>query len=139
MGNNEPIKPHPYRVNSLKREHLNKEIEYNMLEKNIIEPSKSGWSSQCILVPKPDGSFRFVIDFRKVNQCTKSNSYPIPRIDDCIDKTGSAKFVSKFDLFKGYWQVLLSDRAKEISAFYTPDTLYSSQVSSIDTAPAFGA
>ncbi|PIK51902.1 hypothetical protein BSL78_11201 [Apostichopus japonicus] len=99
-----------------------------MLKNNIIEPSKSEWSSPCILVPKPDGSFRFVTDFRKVNQCSKTDSYPIPRIDDCIDKIGNAKFVSKFDLLKGYWQVPLTDRAKEISAFCTPDALYQYRV-----------
>ena len=127
VGDHESIKQHPYRVNPLKRAHLKKEIEY-MLENNIIEPSKSEWSSPCILVPKPDGSFRFVTDFRKVNQCTKTDSYPIPRIDDCIDKIGNAKFVSKFDLLKGYWQVPLTDRAKEISAFCTPDALYQYRV-----------
>ena len=76
VGDQEAIKQHPYRVNPLKRAHLNKEIEY-MLENNIIEPSKSEWSSPCILVPKPNGSFRFVTDFKKVNQCTKTDSYPI--------------------------------------------------------------
>ena len=102
VGDHEAIKQHPYRVNPLKRAHLNRRL--NMLQNNIIEPSKSEWSSPCILVPKPDGSFRFVTDFRKVNQCTKTDSYPIPRrhIDDCIDKIGNAKFVSKFDLLKGY-------------------------------------
>ena len=102
-----------------------------MLENNIIEPSKNEWSSPCILVPKPDGSFRFVTDFRKVNQCTKTDSYPFPRIhgiDDCIDKIGNAKFFSKFELLKGYWQVPLTDRAKEISAFCTPDALYQYRV-----------
>ena len=63
-----------------------------MLENNIIKPSKSEWSSPCILVPKPDGSFRFVTDYRKVDQCTKTDSYPIPRIDDSIDKIGNARF-----------------------------------------------
>ncbi|XP_071824592.1 uncharacterized protein [Apostichopus japonicus] len=127
VGDHEPIKQHPYRVNPLKRAHLNKEIEY-MLKNNIIEPSKSEWSSPCILVPKPDGSFRFVTDYRKVNQCSKTDSYPIPRIDDCIDKIGNAKFVSKFDLLKGYRQVPLTDRAKEMSAFCTPDALYQYRV-----------
>ena len=69
VSNDEAIKQHPYRVNPLKKEHL-KEIEY-MLENNIIEANKSEWSSPCILVPKPDGSYRFVTDFRKVNQCSK--------------------------------------------------------------------
>ena len=60
-------------------------------------------------------------DLRKVNQCTKTDSYPIPRIEDCIDKIGNVKFDSKLDLLKGSWQVPLTDRAKEISAFCTPD------------------
>ena len=61
-----------------------------MLENIIIEPSKSEWSYPCILVPKPDGSFRFVTDFRKVSKFTKTDSYPIPHIDVCIDKIGNA-------------------------------------------------
>jgi hypothetical protein len=63
-----------------------------------------------------------------VNSVTKTDSYPIPRIDDCIDKIGSAKFVSKFGLLKGYWQVPLTERAKEISAFVTPDGLFQYKV-----------
>ena len=92
-----PCRQHPYRMNPLKLQHLQSEIEY-MLQNDIIEPSSSDWSSPCILVPKPDGSYRFCTDFRKLNAVTKTDSYPIPRIDDCIDKIGPAKFVSKFDL-----------------------------------------
>ena len=92
-----PCRQHPYQMNPLKLQHLQSEIEY-MLQNDIIEPSSSDWSSPCILVPKPDGSYRFCTDFRKLNAVTKTDSYPIPRIDDCIDKIGPAKFVSKFDL-----------------------------------------
>lgn len=53
-------------------------------------------------VPNPDKTYRFCTDFRKVNSVTKADTFPIPRIDDCIDKIGSAKFVSKCDLLKGY-------------------------------------
>lgn len=105
-----PIKQHPYRINPVKQEHCHSEIAY-MLEHDIIEHSNNPWSSPCILVPKPDGSFRFCTDFRKVNAVTKTDSYPIPRIEDCIDKIGCAKYVSKFDLLKGYWQVPLTERA----------------------------
>ena len=122
-----PIKQHPYRLNPIKLEHLRKEVQY-MLDNDIIEKSTSAWSSPCILVPKPDGSYRFVTDFRKVNNVTKTDSFPIPRIDDCIDKIGGAKFVSKFDLLKGFWQVPLTKRAKEISAFATPDGLFQYKV-----------
>ncbi len=64
---------------------------------------------------------RFCTDYRKVNQLTKSDSFPLPRIDDCVDRIGQAKFVINLDLLKGYWQVPLTDRASEISAFATPD------------------
>ena len=82
----------------------------------------------CVLVPKSDGTYRFCTDFRKVNRLTKSDSYPIPRVDDCVDKIGDAKYVSKFDLLKGYWQVPLTARAKEVSAFATPDGLFQYKV-----------
>ena len=99
-----------------------------MLENDLIEASSSEWSSPCVLVPKPDGTYRFCTDFRQVNKVTKSDSYPIPRVDDCVDRVGDAKFVSKLDLLKGYWQVPLTTRAKEISAFATPDGLYQYKV-----------
>ena len=55
---------------------------------------------------------------------TKTDSFPIPRIDDCIDKVGNCKYVTKFDLLKGFWQVPLTDKAKGVSAFATPNCLY---------------
>lgn len=85
VGDANPIKQHPYRMNPLKQKHCQTEIDY-MLENDMIEPSSSPWSSPCLLVPKPDGSFRFCTDFRKVNSITKTDSYPLPRIEDCIDK-----------------------------------------------------
>ena len=118
-----PVKQHPYRVGPAKTEKLQAEISY-MLENKIVEPSKSNWASPCVLVPKSDGSVRFCTDFRKVNALTKTDSYPIPRIDDCIDRIGNAAYITKCDLLKGYWCVPLSPRAKEISAFVTPTGLY---------------
>ncbi|XP_071943657.1 uncharacterized protein [Antedon mediterranea] len=122
-----PIKQNPYRANPFKMKILQNEIDY-MIKNDIIEPSCSAWSSPCILVPKPDKSYRFCTDYRKVNAKSTTDSYPIPRIDDCIDRVGSAKFVSKFDLLKGYWQIPLTERAKEVSAFVTPMGLYQYKV-----------
>ena len=64
-------------------------------------------------------------DYRKVNSVTKTDSFPIdlPRIDACIDKVGNSKYVTKFDLLKGFWQGPLTDGAKEVSAFATPNGL----------------
>ena len=127
VGDSAPIKQHPYRVSPMKKELLDKEVQY-MLKNDIIEESQSNWSSPCILVPKHDGGFRFCTDFRKVNDKTKSDSFPIHRIADCIDQIGNAKFVSTFDMLKGYWQVPLTQRAREISAFVTPSGLYQYKV-----------
>ena len=127
VGNADPVKQHPYRLNPKKQQYLKEEIKY-LLENDFIAPSNSSWSSPCILVPKPDGSYRMCTDYRKVNSVTKTDTFPIPRMDDCIDKVGKAKYVTKFDLLKGFWQVPLTDRAKEISAFVTPYGLYQYKV-----------
>ena len=99
-----------------------------MLKNDIIEESQSNWSSPCILVPKHDSGFRFCTDFRKVNDKTKSGSFPIPRIADCIDQNGNGTFVSTFDMLKGYLQAPLTQRDREISAFVTPSGLYQYKV-----------
>lgn len=96
-----PIKQHPYRVNITKRSVMKKEVEY-LLENGLAKPSCSAWSSPCLLVPKPDGTFRFCTDYWKVNAVTVPDCYPLPRMEDCIDNLGSARFVSKLDLLKGY-------------------------------------
>lgn len=127
VGDAAPVKQHPYRLNPRKQQYLKEEVKY-LLENDFIEPSSSSWSSPCILVPKPDGSYRMCTDYRKVNSVTKTDTFPIPRMDDCIDKLGKAKYVTKFDLLKGFWQVPLTDRAKEISAFVTPEGLYQYKV-----------
>ncbi len=120
VGDNRPVKQNAYRINPVKREIMKKETQY-LIQHGLAGPSSSPWCSPCLLVPKPDGTSRFCTDYRKVNQLTKSDSFPLPRIDDCVDRIGQAKFVIKLDLLKGYWQVPLTDRASEISAFATPD------------------
>ena len=127
VEDSKPVKQHPYRMNPLKRKYLQDEVKY-LLENDFIEPSQSNYSSPCILVPKSNGTYRMCTDYRKVNSVTKTDSFPIPRIDDCIDKVGNSKYVTKFDLLKGFWQVPLTDRAKEVSAFATPNGLYQYKV-----------
>ncbi len=94
------------------------------MENGLAVPSSSAWSSPCLLVPKPDGSHRFCTDYRKVNAITKPDSFPLPLMEDCVDNVGLARFVTKLDLLKGYWQVPLTERAAEISAFVTPNNFF---------------
>ncbi len=137
VGDSKPVKQHPYRVNPKKREVMKSEVTY-LVKHGLATPSQSPWSSPCILVPKPDSTFRFCTDYRKVNAMTKPDSFPLPRMEDCVDKVGAATYVTKLDLLKGYWQVPLTSRASEISAFVTPDALlqYSVMAFGMRNAPA---
>lgn len=120
VKDSKPVRQHPYRVNPVKRALMKQEAEY-LLEHGLAKHSSSAWSSPCLVEGKPDGSPRFITDYRKVNAVTVLDAYPMPRMEDCVDNLGAAKFVSKLDLLKGYWQVPLTERASEISAFVTPD------------------
>ena len=117
------VRLRPYRIPEAKRETIKEEVR-KMLEMGIIEESHSAWSSPIVLAPKPDGTERFCNDFRKVNEISKFDAYPMPRVDELIERLGPARFVSTLDLTKGYWQVPLTERAKEKTAFATPEGLY---------------
>ncbi len=86
--------------------------------------SHSDWVSPIVLVPKTDGSVRFCVDYRKVNAVSKFDAYPMPRVDELLDRLGTARFYSTLDLTKGYWQIPLSHLSKEKSAFTTPFGLH---------------
>ena len=77
----------------------------DMLKKGVIEPSTGPWSSPIVLVKKKDGSLRFCVDFQKLNDVTKKDAYPLPRIDETLDVLAEAKWFSTIDLASGYWQV----------------------------------
>lgn len=79
-------------------------------------------------VPKPDGQLRFCIDYRKINTISKADSYPSPKIDSCINQFDTAVIISKIDLMKGYWQVLLTLRTQEISILFVNDQIYKCNV-----------
>ena len=91
-----------------------------MLENGVIRRSTSPWSSPIVLVQKRDGSWRFCIDFRRVNAVTHKDAYPLPRIDSTLDSLSGAQFFSTLDLTSGYWQVEVAEEDKEKTAFSSP-------------------
>ena len=127
IGDHIPVKLPPYRINPLKQEALETELKY-MLDRGLIKKGYSEWSSPVTLQPKPDGKVRFCIDFRKVNTLSRTDTYPIPRVDDSVDKIGEATYITKIDLVKGYWQVPLTDRAKRVASFVVSGAVYQCQV-----------
>jgi hypothetical protein len=88
------------------------EVE-RMLSMNVIEPSTSEWAAPVVLVPKPDGSLRFCIDYRKLNSITERDVYPLPGINDCLDSLGEAQIFSTLDANAGYWQVKVAEKTEK--------------------------
>ena len=84
-----------------------------MLRLRVIEESRSAWSSPVVLVPKTDGTFRFCNDFRRLNEASQFDAYPMPRVDELIERLGPARYLTTLDLTKGYWQVPLTRSAQE--------------------------
>lgn len=97
------------------------DAEVDKMEKaGIIEPSQSAWSSLVVVVRKKDRRLRFCIDFRRVNEVTERDAYPLPQIITTLDKLRSARFLSTLDLQDGYWQVPLSPESRPVTAFTVP-------------------
>ena len=109
----EPIALRAYRTPLTKRRLVDEAIE-EMLETDVIRPSSSPWAAPVTLVPKKDGSTRFCVDYRRINEVTIKDQFPLPHIQDIFDQVGGSLIFSSLDLKAGYWQVPLhpADRAK---------------------------
>ena len=114
-----PVKLRPYRIPLAKREFAENEIKA-MAEKGLIEPSHSAWSAPAVLVPKRDGTTRFCIDYRRLNQLTIPDSHPLPRIDDTLDSLGGSCWFSTLDLKSGFHQVSIAEEDRPKTAFSIP-------------------
>ena len=90
-----------------------------MLEQEIIQLSCSPWASPVVMVKKKDGTPRFCIDFRKLNDVTVKVAHPLPRIDVTLEALKGAKLFSTLDLKSGYWQVSIKEEHKNNTAFRT--------------------
>lgn len=88
-----------------------------MRQAGVIEPAKSEWASPVVLVPKPDGSLRFWVDYRKLNAITTRDAYPLPRMDDCLDSLGDATVFTTLDCNSGYWQVPVAAEDRDKTTF----------------------
>lgn len=82
----------------------------DLLQRNLIEPSSSPWASNIVLVEKKDGITRVCIDYKELNNVTKHNAYPLPRIDDSLDQLRGAVWFSILDLCSGYWQAAVDSQ-----------------------------
>jgi len=111
-----PVRQHPFKARPLAREREKAEV-VRMRSMGVMEPFTGEWDSPVVMVPKPDGSVRFCIDYRKLNLMTVKDAYPIPRMDECIDSLGDARVFSPLDCNAGYWQIPVAEQDKHRTAF----------------------
>lgn len=125
VTDNRPINNKSYRPPEKHKEEIDRQVK-EMLEKNVIEDSNSPYNSPIWMVPKKlDASgkqkWRLVIDFRKLNEKTHLDAFPLPNIDDILDHLGNAKYFSALDLASGFHQIPMEEQSKKFTAFSTPD------------------
>lgn len=122
---NRPINVKSYRPPECHKIEIQNQIQ-EMLGKNIIESSNSPYNAPIWVVPKKlDSSgkqkWRVVVDFRKLNEVTEQDAYPLPNQDDILAHLGNAKFFSALDLSSGFHQIPMDDNSKKYTAFSTTD------------------
>jgi len=122
-GDAEPIRQPPRRP-PLSARQAEEDILNEMLQTGVIEPSNSPWSSPACMVRKKGGSCRYCADYRRMNSVTIKDAFPVPDVKDALDSLRGAKYFATIDLLSGYWQLGITQRAKERSVFCTRRGLY---------------
>jgi hypothetical protein len=133
-----PIAKSSYRMSSDEPDELKKQLK-KLLEQGFVRPSASPWGSPVLFVEKKDGTKRMCIDYCTLNSMTIKNKYPLPRIEDLLDRLKKAKFFSKIDLRSGYHQMKIQEQDIPKTAFTTRYGFYEFVVVSFEltNAPAY--
>jgi len=118
-----PINQPPFRASQETRRMIEEQVE-KMLKADIIQKSKSPWASRIVLVKKKDGSIRFCNDFRKLNEITTRDVYPLPRMDDSLAALSEMKWFSSMDMTAGFHQIKMHPEDKIKTAFICDSGLY---------------
>lgn len=115
-----PIKQRYYPVSPIMQAHIDRELN-KLLSQGIVERSESPWSSPIILVKKKDQTYRFCVDYRKLNMVTERDAYPLPYISSTLDKLRDARYLSSLDIKTAYFQVPLAESSRPLTAFTVPN------------------
>ena len=120
LTTNEPFRVKQYPIPFAVRGDVAEEV-HKMRRDGVIEPSDSPYSSPIVIVKKKDGTNRFCIDFRTLNRVTLFDNEPMPTAEDIYAKLKGARYFSKFDLTKGFWQIPVRREDQKKTAFTTAE------------------
>jgi len=126
-GKNLPVSQPPYRLSKLERDFIKDQVRL-FLDIGIIAPSVSSWSSSPILTAKQNNGVRMVIDYRKLNDLTEADVFPLPRIDTCLDCLSGSQYFAKIDLTSGFYQIGIHKDSQDKTTFITPEGCYKFRV-----------
>ena len=118
-----PIRQKVRPLNPKQEEVLQKQLD-SWLANEIIEPSRSEWASPTVIVAKKTGDWRVCIDYRKLNEVTVGDSYPLPRIETLLSKAGGHQIYSALDASNAYHNIPMEESSKSMTAFVCPAGLY---------------
>lgn len=113
----------PYQVGCTAREFHHLEME-KMLSQNVIEPAQTIWAAPIVFAPKKEGSLRFPVKYRNLNNLTRRDANPIPRMNECIDPLGGATGFSALDDNSGNWRKKIEDEDQDKTALTLHHDLY---------------
>ena len=98
-----PVAQRPRRLSPSERQEVRDEMNY--LLQDLSETSTSPWASPIVIARRKKCQLRLAIDYRRLNSLTINSHYPLPVIDDLLDRLSNAKFFSTLDVKSGYWQM----------------------------------
>jgi hypothetical protein len=113
-----PINYQPYRYSTQQKDEIENQVK-KMMQSGLITPSLNPYASLVLLVKKKDGTWRFCVDYRKLNSVTIKNKFPMPIIDEFLDEISGAKFFTKLDLNSRFYQIRMTPQDEHNTAFKT--------------------
>lgn len=125
LNSDRPVYHRPYRLSYHERVQL-KDLVSKLKSADVTEDSVSPFASPILLIRKKTGEMRMCVDYQSINKITVKDKYPLPLIDDHIDRLQGQNYFTSLDLFNGYYQIPVEEKARDKTAVVMPDGQYSS-------------
>jgi hypothetical protein len=118
-GDAKPVKLKPYRLSYAEEQEAHRQIA-ELVAAGRVKPCNSPWAFPVVMVPKKDGlNLRMCVDYRSLNKVTRPWSYPLPYIQDVLERLGKSAFFAVCDVLWGFWNVPIRECDRDKTAFVT--------------------